>query len=77
MYRTIEQLKQEKITFDWALPQTFYDAVTSITGLNPSQHIVWAYPKGLFGGTPCAVTEEGRKMLKEYNVWEHGQEVVI
>lgn len=74
MYRTIEQLKQERITFELALPQTFYNYVTEITGLNPSQHIVWAYPKGLFGGTPCAVTEEGREMLQAYKVWEHGRE---
>jgi hypothetical protein len=66
---TEKELEAAQVTFDWAFPLTFQQAVEQATGENPSGHIVWAYPKagkwaGLFG-VPIPVTHEGEWMLRE------------
>jgi len=66
---TEKELKEAKVTFDWAFPLTFQQAVEQATGENPSGHVVWAYPKAGkwagISGVPIPVTPEGEWMLRE------------
>jgi hypothetical protein len=65
---TERELKEAQVTFDWAFPLTFQQAVEQATGENPCGHVVWVYPKagkwaGLFGA-PVPVTPEGERLLE-------------
>jgi hypothetical protein len=50
------------LTYDSALPQSWVDACYQ-RGIQPVGHVVWAYPKGSFGGHPVPVSEEGIHLL--------------
>lgn len=43
---SVEELSEQGIVFDWALPQTWYTDVLGRTGDNPAGAVVWAYPEG-------------------------------
>lgn len=62
---TPEALRQQGISFDVALPQTFWDEIYQKTGQNPFGLVVWAYLPGDAFGQPVAVHAEGVRMLEE------------
>lgn len=56
----------DSVTHDTALPQDWWDHFHGLTGVNPSGHIVWAYPRdgwARLGGFPMAVTVFGAQQL--------------
>ena len=50
-------------SYDWALPQSYWNEVHSKTGLNPAGEVVWRYDGSLFG-YPYAITLLGWIILK-------------
>lgn len=70
---TVREAAQARgiVNFDSALPQGWVDSVRLCTGRNPVGHFVWSYDTpGLFG-LPAPVTEEGERILADY---EAGQD---
>ena len=66
-------------TVDYALPQGFFDAISSILkGMNvenshPWAHFVWVYDNNSFGEAG-ALTAEGEKALRRYNRFNEHEE---
>ena len=58
---------EELGSFDYAMPQDWFEKCYSATGENPSGHIVWFYPNKslcyLLMGVPVAVTSWGDIIL--------------
>lgn len=45
------RMDTEGISYDWAVPQSWWDETHKCTGLNPAGHIVWRYAQndGMWG----------------------------
>lgn len=50
-------------TFDWSLPQPWFDMVLDELDTNPAAQVVWYYPEGSSASYPLAVTVEGARIL--------------
>lgn len=60
---TPQRLEDQRLkgkTFDWAMPQSWFDYALDLTRINPLGHIVWLYDKqvGCYG-RPCALDQLG------------------
>ena len=69
---TKEQLfKEMTITFDYALPQDWLNALASLPGAPSYNTIisttVWAYPPGLFAGIPVTCCIEVQQAINKLN----------
>ena len=51
-------------TYDWALPQSWWDYAHALTLNNPAGEIVWLYKKGSCFGQPYALSLLGHIMLQ-------------
>ena len=51
------------VTYDWALPQSYWNEVHRQTGLNPAGEIVWRYDNSTFG-YPYSITLLGWIILQ-------------
>lgn len=62
------RLIPDGISFDFALPQDWYDDFSATVGIFPSGLFVWIYdrPGGLFG-RPYPLHPEYAELLKTYN----------
>ena len=56
-------------TYDWAMPQDWFDEVLIVTKINPSGHIVWCYDNSLCG-FPYAIDMLGYIILNTFNLHE-------
>ena len=52
-------------SFDYSLPQDWFDAVLKLTGESPSGHIVWCYDESIFGH-PQAIDVIGDRIIGRY-----------
>lgn len=59
----IAQLK----TFDYALPQEWFDNALRVTGINPAGHIVWCYDDAKMFGAPMPIDEIGDTILADFS----------
>jgi len=55
------------VVFDTALPQGFFDELTSVTPSHPLGHFVWSYDDSTLLGAPRPLTQKGVEILKAYN----------
>jgi hypothetical protein len=61
----IISLGMENSSYDWGLPQEWYNEVLYTTGQNPAGHIVWLYDSssGIFG-RPYSITLKGYQLMR-------------
>lgn len=52
-------------SFDYALPQDWFDAMLRITGVSPAGHIVWCYDQSIMGH-PQAIDAIGDRIIGQY-----------
>lgn len=52
-------------TFDWALPQAWWDGFFKVMG-HPPFGFVWSYPERSIFGEPFALTDEATADLTEF-----------
>ena len=52
-------------SFDYSLPQDWFDAVLKLTGESPSGHIVWSYDWSIMGH-PQAIDATGDRIIGRY-----------
>lgn len=49
--------------FDTSLPQDWFDLALSLSGTNPSGHVVWSYDYSTIFGAPEPITPEGNLIV--------------
>jgi hypothetical protein len=59
------------VSYDGALPQSFFDALMRASGKNPIGHIVYAYTDQNRFGVPVAVDVDGAFILADWVQSEH------
>ena len=53
-------------SYDTALPQDWVNDFTKVTGVNPYGRFVWSYDGAGIFGTPVALDEEAKKLLRAF-----------
>lgn len=69
--QSLEDQRLKGKTFDWAMPQDWFDYALRLTSLSPLGHIVWLYDKQAgYCGRPYALDQLGWIILRLLNLKE-------
>jgi hypothetical protein len=53
-------------TYDWAMPQEWFNQASEISGHNPSGHVVWLYDRqSRIFGRPFGLTDLGKQIVED------------
>ncbi len=59
-------------SFDWAMPQDWFELAVGVSGDNPSGHVVWSYDGGSMFGQPVGIDPNGDRIVRMMDARGYG-----